>query len=790
MKKQSLFFKFFIALTLFIAVPVVVIASILSYQIVKYSEEEISKSAIGKLKAAEKVNELIAENMSQRALEMTIGTTMNDLSGITKYTDIFSNPEGIMRIYDLQNELIDLANVSTSLHSVYLYIDDTDFIFTSNQAVLSMNDFADTGWMPSYNSFKNTKSGSNWMSTRTIRLSKENAAGELGASNKVITFFYTFTPYTTNVKGVLVFNIYEESIRKLVNNSDSLNDGYIEIVNTNGDVISHIRDDMVGRNISDDTFIKAIEDSPSAEGHMNNYIDNKRQLITYYKSDYNNWIYIGVFPVDSLMAKVNKLKTYTMYICLIFILAGILVSYFISKKIYSPLRKLLQDIRLKKGIDMKSNESEMSILSKVYDSLLKEEARLFFLLEHKDNIRDTYLMSLIKGKNEEDFDKELTGIDFTYPNYVCAIIVIDRHHLFEKGYSKEQQEYMRILILKVSEELINSVYECAGLVYDKKKIALVINFGETPEEVLKQSLKKLFVQIQDEMRKIFDNTISIGIGSWRESAAGIGDSLDEAQEALRYKLTEGCGSINFWQDIEYESSTYYYPFVHEKYIFNILNVGNKGKLEEVISEMVREIRDNREVHYDNIIQIFNQLIGNTIKYLLDAHCNISMIFGSGYNIYHALSTKETLEDIKVWLVEIYSTIADYLLESRSRSKSYFEQALDYIHKNYKRDIDIKVIAEHAGISYSHLRKIFKEETGENIVNYINNLRINESKRLLCMPNMTIKEIALILGYNNDQSFVRFFKKYEGIAPGEFRISNKIPESGIKDSPVQSNNRLA
>jgi hypothetical protein len=89
MKKQSLFFKFFIALTLFIAVPVVVIASILSYQIVKYSEEEISKSAIGKLKAAEKVNELIAENMSQRALEMTIGTTMNDLSGITKYTDYF-----------------------------------------------------------------------------------------------------------------------------------------------------------------------------------------------------------------------------------------------------------------------------------------------------------------------------------------------------------------------------------------------------------------------------------------------------------------------------------------------------------------------------------------------------------------------------------------------------------------------------------------------------------------------------------------------------------------------------
>ena len=163
---------------------------------------------------------------------------------------------------------------------------------------------------------------------------------------------------------------------------------------------------------------------------------------------------------------------------------------------------------------------------------------------------------------------------------------------------------------------------------------------------------------------------------------------------------------------------------------------------------------------------------NTVKFLFDLHLNTSMIFGSNYNIYHVLSSKETLEDIKVWLVEIYSAIAKYLAVSRNQNKSYFDRVLDYIHENYTKDIDINLIAENVGLSYSHLRKIFKDETGDNILNYINNMRINESKRLLCQTNLNIREIAVNLGYNNEQSFIRFFKKYESISPGEFRASRK------------------
>lgn len=769
MKNQSLFSKIFFILILFVAVPVIFIASLLSYQMTKYSEDEISKSAISKLKAADKLTQLTAESLAQRALEMTKGVFMNDFMVLTRYADVFSDPDSIMKLYDMQVKIIDLASSSSSLHSVYLYFDDSDYVLTSNQGSQSLEQFPDTGWMESYQKFKNKHTGSNWMSTRTIRYTK-GLSEESGT--KVITFFYAFTPYTATVKGVLVFNVYEPSIRMLINNDNSANDGHIEIVNTNGVVISDVNDGTIGRNVSDIPYIRQIMNTPSNEGYLIDNYSGKRFMITYYKSEYNNWIYLGIFEANNLMSQINQLKSFTISICLALILAGILISYYTSKRIYSPLKNLLQDIRQKKGIDIKSNDSEMSILSKAYDNLLKDRDRLSLIIEHRESNKNVYLTNLLQGKNDEYLDKELTGIDFKYTKYICSVILIDRYKEFETVYSKEQQEYMRIFILKISEELFNPDFVCAGMVYEKRRIALIINYETIPENEIAKTLKEIFLKIQIEISKIMDSTISIGIGNCQSGREGISDSFDKAQLALHYKLINGYASINVWEEIFSRNSSYSYPVTHEKYLFNILNAGIRDRLEDAIAGLIQEIRNNREMQYDNVIQIFNQLIGNTIKYLLEANCNVSMIFGNNYNIYNMLSNKETLEDIKEWLVGIYTKIIEYLNKERNKSQNHFERALEYIHKNYRTEIDLNKVAEYAGISYSHLRKIFRDEAGENIVNYINSLRINESKRLLCTTGMTIKEISVALGYNSDQSYVRFFKKYEGIAPGEFRFSNK------------------
>jgi AraC-like DNA-binding protein len=778
MKKKTIFYKYFIILSLLVAIPTIIVSAILCYQVARYSENEIGKSLISKLKVAANFTKTISQGLYMDALKLNTNGTVNSIALISSYDDIMGTPEGMDAVYNLQKSLNSLASANDILHSVYLYSESAGYILTSNMGPFPISEFNDKGWMDKYREFSEFKAGSAWLTTR--RLSNAEGKGT-DAYYNVITFFYKFDPYTTIANGTLIFNIYEETLQNMINSNSSIDEGYIAIIDRDGNVVSHIQESLVGKKLeaayidkvlgSGDESTAKEDGGDKGEGFIIDNDSDVRQLVTYYRSDFNGWIYIGVFPLDKLTEKVNSLMVHTVYIGLALLLAGVIVAWFISRKISTPLSKLVEDFRVRKGIDIKSNDSDMSILSNAFDYMLKEEDRLFSILENnRVNNKNASLMNLLQGKSNEEWIYDLTGVDFIYNRFICAIVLIDKYKDFTNTYTSEQRDYMRTLILKVSEQLIGTTYKCAGMVYEKQKIALLINFDTIGFEEVGKCLKDIFIKIQAELSKVFDNTVSVGIGNVQESCAGVTESFDKAQDALKYKLISGFGSINFWEEIRQEDTEYYYPYELENQIFNLINSGNTERMEETVSGLIRDIRENAGKQYENVIQIFNQMAVNTVKYLFDMHLNTNMIFGN--NIYHILSSKETLEDIKEWLIETFTLISDYLETARYQDKGYFDRALEYINENYKRDIDINLIAEYVGLSYSHLRKIFKDQTDDNIINYINNKRINESKRLLYQTNMTTREIALNLGYNNEQSFVRFFKKYESISPAEFRLSRR------------------
>jgi AraC-type DNA-binding domain-containing proteins len=296
----------------------------------------------------------------------------------------------------------------------------------------------------------------------------------------------------------------------------------------------------------------------------------------------------------------------------------------------------------------------------------------------------------------------------------------------------------------------------------------IINTDNEFREKSEQALRIDFHKIQLEISKVLDNTITIAYGRCYPERSNIKDSFNEAQDALKKRLIFGHGNIIEWGAESTEANKYYYPYVIEKHIFNNLGLGMKEETIAAIEELVRDIKNRDYLSPDNILQIFIQIVGNTVKHLVDKNINTSDIFGNEYNIYQKLSTKETIDEIEAWLKGFYSGIMEYSKDSESQIQNNSESVLDFIRKNYASDIDVTAIADYAGISYSYVRKIVKEKTGKSVVDYVNGLRIEEAKRLLRQTNLNIIEIATNIGYNNDQSFNRFFKKYEGITPGEFR----------------------
>ena len=93
---------------------------------------------------------------------------------------------------------------------------------------------------------------------------------------------------------------------------------------------------------------------------------------------------------------------------------------------------------------------------------------------------------------------------------------------------------------------------------------------------------------------------------------------------------------------------------------------------------------------------------------------------------------------------------------------------EYVSKNYKDyDLSVSGTANKFNLSVPYLSKIFKKEASIGLLAYIHNIRITEAKKMLSAGNYSIYEIAKAVGFNDSSSFIKLFKKHEGLSPGKY-----------------------
>lgn len=109
-------------------------------------------------------------------------------------------------------------------------------------------------------------------------------------------------------------------------------------------------------------------------------------------------------------------------------------------------------------------------------------------------------------------------------------------------------------------------------------------------------------------------------------------------------------------------------------------------------------------------------------------------------------------------------------EEKHRSETDFADiAAAYVRGHYYDcELSVEKICRDIGVSHSYMCRLFKEKTGITLRRYIVNTRLNEAKRLLEATDLSIKEIAFAVGFNDYPHFVKSFKEKNGISAGEYR----------------------
>ena len=187
------------------------------------------------------------------------------------------------------------------------------------------------------------------------------------------------------------------------------------------------------------------------------------------------------------------------------------------------------------------------------------------------------------------------------------------------------------------------------------------------------------------------------------------------------------------------------------------------------------------------------IMPNYVRLVAAEYCDNKLIFNPYYHtnsspseimlsLIHALSMlryetgasghRKELLLLKALLLETIDMVQKDEIQQLSKSELSFKLVKEYIDHNYHLPINVEQICHDLGYNPSYISRMFKKLGNQNIKNYLEERRMAAAKEMLSNVKLRLAQIARHCGYSSEAYFIKVFKKFYGITPGEFRLENQ------------------
>lgn len=171
------------------------------------------------------------------------------------------------------------------------------------------------------------------------------------------------------------------------------------------------------------------------------------------------------------------------------------------------------------------------------------------------------------------------------------------------------------------------------------------------------------------------------------------------------------------------------------------------------------------------ISCFKYALLSTVKRILRSHNQSVLHFVErNQTAFQNLTIKNDADKLCDAFECIFTNLACDCIEedTMTYNSPTTTKILNYIHEHYLEDLSLTIISEHFGLTEGYISKLLRETANIKFKTYLNHLKIRKAKELLQTGNYKITEVSSMVGYNNVNSFIRVFKKEEGISPGNYK----------------------
>lgn len=444
---------------------------------------------------------------------------------------------------------------------------------------------------------------------------------------------------------------------------------------------------------------------------------------------------------------------------------GLVLASFLVRKTYQPIQHILQHLSKYEQYD---GNGELSFIKNTTDQMRKMNEIMQEQMDQSTlSLKQQFLNQLLWGPMDQHvFEEKINLYTIHGAEEQLTVIIMAREtnavHL--ETLSKEGAWTIKHQVFQFLREKIepSTFYELFEYGYDE--IILILN--QTEQEKIVDQLSQLLETMNLELQV---NMIA-AIGQPVKGLAFIYQSFESAKQILENKFALDKNTILSYEDFSYLNQTnFYYPLEVEKSLIQLVVQGDEERARDILNRVLVENLHAKKLTKNALSQFIFAIRGTINRILQVANKTSKEVFCADISDFHLelqnIYDKKQLEERMVW---IFSVLLQKVVTVESKEEmSMATKLLTYIHLNFKKDISLTNLADEFGLSASYVSTIFKSHTGENYKDYLNKYRILKAQEILALQEVKIKELATMVGFNNVNTFIRTFKKYVGLPPGQY-----------------------
>ncbi|MGB8453819.1 MAG: PocR ligand-binding domain-containing protein [Anaerocolumna sp.] len=212
-----------------------------------------------------------------------------------------------------------------------------------------------------------------------------------------------------------------------------------------------------------------------------------------------------------------------------------------------------------------------------------------------------------------------------------------------------------------------------------------------------------------------------------------------------------------------------YPYYKEKELITKVKTGNVKEANGILNDLLGYVLFSKGNSLDTLKSRAIELCSLLSRAAIEGGAATDNSLKISNQFLKSLVDITDLDSLCYKLQEVVEVFTESMFHHvPGKNNDVIKKAVSYIANNYPADITLENVASQVHLNPAYFSNIFKQSIGSSFKEYLNMVRIEESKRLLSNTDYSIIDIAIAVGFEDQSYFSKVFKKYTGLTPKQFK----------------------